>query len=220
MPRGGLVPERLVIIGAGGFGREAADVVEALNSATREPPWELVGIVDDGLSEINAERLRSRSLAYLGTVDDLLQRLERPHYVIGIGAPAVRKRIATRLDGRGFAAATLIHPAATLGSEVCVGAGSVICAGSRITTNVTVGRHVHVNPNCTVGHDSRLDDYVSMNPASSVSGECVVETGALIGVSATVLNQLTVGAAAVVGGGACVVRDVPGGVTVKGVPAR
>jgi serine acetyltransferase len=42
----------------------------------------------------------------------------------------------------------------------------------------------------------------------------------LVGVAAVVLNQLRVGRASTIGGGACVVRDVPSEVIVKGVPAR
>ena len=65
-----------------------------------------------------------------------------------------------------------------------------------------------------------LEDFVSVNPSASVSGECVVETGVLIGVAAVISNQLRVGAGAVVGAAACAVRDVPPDLVVKGVPAR
>ena len=212
--------EDLVIVGAGGFGRETADVVEAVNQTAGPSPWRLLGLVDDALTPANARRLEARGLSHLGTIEDLLASDLRPRYVVGIGSPGVRRRVADRLDAAGFSAAVVVHPHATVGSEVSIGEGTVICAGARVTTNIRLGRHVHLNPNVTVGHDTDIGDFVSLNPACSVSGECTVGPEVLVGVGAVVLNQITVGAGAVVGAAACVVRDVEQGATVKGVPAR
>ncbi|MCW2738299.1 acetyltransferase [Nocardioides sp.] len=214
------MPEDLVIVGAGGFGRETADVVEAINVTAASPLWRLLGVVDDSLSPASASRVQAQSLQYLGSLDDLIKLDVRPRYVVGIGSPTVRRRIAERLDAAGFAAATLIHPQATIGSLVTIGSGSVVCAGARVTTNIQLGRHVHLNPNVTIGHDTTLGDFVSMNPASSISGDCVIEDEVLVDVGAVVLNQLVVGRGALVGAAACVVRNVLAGSTVKGVPAK
>ena len=210
----------LVVVGAGGFGREALDVVEDINAAAPSQVWNVVGVVDDAPSTVNLDRLAARRATYVGTVEDLLGRVDRPRYVVGIGSPSVRRSIAENLEAAGLNAATLVHPAATLGRPVEVGAGTVVCAGARVATNVTLGRHVHLTPNVSVGHDTTLGNFVSMNPASSVSGDCTIGEGVLVGVGAVVLNQLIVGANAVVGGGACVVTHVLSGATVKGVPAR
>lgn len=212
--------DHLVIIGAGGFGRETADVVKAINNVESEPPWNLVGVVDDSLSMENSARLEALRVPHLGSVADLINMDQRPRYVIGIGSPQVRRMLAGQLDAAGFHAATLVHPNASIGSHCTLGEGTVVLAGARLTTNICVGRHVHLNPNATVGHDTVLEDFVSMNPASSVSGDCVVQCGSLIGVAAVVLNGITVGAGALVGASACVVRDVSPAAVVKGVPAK
>lgn len=210
----------LVIIGAGGFGRETADVVEAVNATGDGPRWNLLGIVDDAPSPVNLARLSERGIDHLGSVEDLLRDPARPHFLVGIGAPAARRSVAERLEAAGLRAATVIHPDASVGTECLIGDGTVVLAGARVTTNVRLGRHVHLNPNATVGHDTVLDDFVSLNPAASVCGDCVVGPGVLIGVGAAVLQQRRIGAGAVVGAAACVLHDVAPGAVVKGVPAR
>jgi sugar O-acyltransferase (sialic acid O-acetyltransferase NeuD family) len=216
----------IVIVGAGGFGREVVDVIEAINAeaSTTDPSaaaWQLLGVVDDSPTEQNRDRLAARSVRYLGTTDEFLgQQHEAVSYVIGIGSPPVRRRLAERWDAAGHSAATLVHPSATLGAAVGIGPGSVLCAGARVTTNITLGQHVHVNPNVTIGHDTSIGDFTSLNPSSSISGDCVIGGEVLVGVGGIVLNALTVGDGATIGGAACAVRDVGPGTTVVGVPAR
>lgn len=217
------MPDTLVVVGAGGFGREVLDVVDAVNAAADTPVWTIAGVVDDGPTDANLAHLRSRGVTHLGTTADLLisNGSSRPtHYVVGVGNPPVRRTIAERLDAAGLAAATLLHPTVTRGHDVDVGPGSVLCAGVRLTTHIRIGRHVHLNLNATVGHDTKIGDFVSVNPLASISGDCVLDDEVLVGVSGVILNGLRVGRGSVVGGSACVVKDVPAEVVVKGVPAR
>lgn len=214
-----------MVIGAGGFGREVVDVVEAINiasaSAGETAPWDLLGVVDDAPTDANLERLADREVRHLGSLDDFLAHNRTGVlYAVGIGAPTVRRRIAERCDEAGLVGAVLVHPSVTMGARVTIGPGSVLCAGVRVTTNIAVGRHVHLNLNATIGHDTLIGDYVSINPLASISGDCVLDRGVLVGVAGVVLNGLRVGEGAVVGGAACAVKDVAPGTVVVGVPAR
>lgn len=214
----------VVVIGGGGFARETLDVINAENgsfeSRTGRPRWVVRGVVDDRLSAENGDRLERLGVTHLGGLDELEEADWRGWYVVGIGSTSVRRRVADRLDEAGFRAATVVHPSATMGADVRIGEGAVICAGVRLTTNIECGRHVHLNLNTTVGHDTKLGDFVSANPLAAISGDCTIGSGVLIGVGAVVLNGLDVGEGATVGGSACVVRNVDPGVVVKGVPAR
>lgn len=210
----------LVVVGAGGFGRETIDVIRALNKAAPFPVYDLLGVVDSGPSGTNLDRLHALEVAYLGTEKEWSLRSEKTHYLVGVGNPIARRQIAERFDKAGHTAATAVHPTVGVGSLTAISPGTVVCAGVQLSTNIKCGLHTHINANATVGHDVVLEDYVSLNPGSIVSGEVHCETEVLIGAGAVVLQGLTVGRGSVVGASACVTRSVSAGTVAKGVPAR
>lgn len=208
---------RIVVIGASGFGRECLDVLEAMKK--HGTSLDVLGVIDDAPSTKNLNRLEQRSISYLGPIEDWLDSAtSKVHYVLGIGNPQVRRKISTRLDDAGLTAFAAVHPSAVIGENTVLGPGTVICAGAVISTNVRFKRHVHVNPNATIGHDSILGDYVSVNPAGVVSGEVTLGTGVLVGASATVLQNLRVGDGSIVGAAALVTKNIPSEVVVTGIP--
>lgn len=210
-------PIPLVIVGCGGFGREVQDVVEALNATAADPPFDLLGYVDDAPTPENLERIARRGARVVGDLPWLRSAPPEVQYVIGIGSPAVKARIDARLADR--PSPVLVHPRATVGGDVEFGPGTVVCAGAVLTTNLRIGRHVHVNLLCSVGHDGVIGDHVSINPLVAVSGDVRIGPRVMVGTHAAILQGKSIGEDAVVGGAAMVVRDVPAGVTVKGVPA-
>lgn len=211
--------ERVVVIGAGGFGRETLDVVEACIAAGA--PWQLAGVVDDGPRPVDLERLADRGVAFLGTEAEWLPTVTGDErFVVAIGSPAIRERVARRLTAAGLQAVTAVHPRAVIGSQARIGVGVVVTAGVQVSTNVTLGDHVHLNPASIIGHDAVLAPFVSVNPGAIVSGNVVVESAVLLGAGSVVLQGLTVGAGSTVGAAACATKDVAAGTTVVGVPAR
>lgn len=206
----------LVIIGAGGFGREVLDVVTAINR--ERPRWGFRGFVSDDPPP--SAILARLSAQWLGDVASFLRTTEPCHYVVGVGDSHARDQLRQLSDAAGLVPATLVHPSATIGSDVQIQAGTVICSHVSITTSVRIGQHVHINLHSTIGHDCQLGDCVTVNPLVAVSGGATLESRVTMGTHSSVLQGLTIGERAFVGAGAVVTRDVDPGTTVVGIPAR
>lgn len=211
----------LVIIGCGGFGREVADVVNAINAmAVPERAWNLLGFLDDNPSSVDRDRVERLGLKVLGRVPECASELTGISYVVGIGNGYARQKLSNFADAAGLVPATLIHPRANIGADTIIGAGSILCSGVEVTTNVSIGRHVNIDRNSAVGHDTILDDFSTINPLVAISGNCYVGVNANLGTHSAILPGVRVGDGSVVGAAACVTRDVPSLVVVKGVPAH
>lgn len=211
----------LVVIGAGGFGREVLDILESINEHSRLPEIRVIGVIDDSPSTATISRLEDRGYVHLGGLAEWLAAGVEATYIVAIGNPLVRSKICSEIDANStLEPFTAVHPSAVVGSAVRLGKGSVICAGVQVSTNVNIGDHVHLNPGAIIGHDTDLEDFVSINPGAVVSGEVHVRSTCLVGAGAVVLQGLTIGAGSTVGAGGVVTRDVGTDVVVKGVPAR
>ncbi|WP_425307207.1 NeuD/PglB/VioB family sugar acetyltransferase [Ammonicoccus fulvus] len=207
----------LVIIGAGGFGRETFGLVRDLNAEGEA--YELLGFLDDQLRDTSLlDRLGTLHLGPTEAIRDLGAGVR---FVVGIGNGGVRRRIGEQVSDWGFEPATLVHPTALIGPDVELGPGCVVAAGAQITTNVRVGRFVHVDRGTQVGHDCVIGDYVTLNPMVTVSGAVTLEAEVNAGTTSTILPGVRVAERVVIGAAAAVVHDVdePGAVVV-GVPAR
>lgn len=203
----------ILIVGAGGHGRETLGIVDALDTE-----WEFLGFVDDGPGV--PERLERLHAEIIGDIDSLRTGWADAAHVIAIGSGGLRRRLDARLSAWGREAVALVHPRATLGADVELGPGVVVAAGAHLTTNVRLGRHVHVNVGAVVSHDCRVGAYSTLSPGVYLNGEVTVGDEVFLGTGAIVTPGCHLGDGARVGAGAVVLGDVPAGVTAVGVPAR
>lgn len=205
---------KLYVFGAGGYGREVAWLAEqawggqvAVELVVDKPEYVTTDINGLGV----------RLLAHI--IPDASAR-----FVVAIGDPAARRRIAALCRAASLRETLIVHPRAELSRLVEIGEGTIICAGVIATTNIRIGQHVHVNLNCTIGHDAVIGDYATLSPGVHVSGHVHIGEGAFIGTGANIINgsadvPLVIGEGAVVAAGACVTKPVDAGALVAGVPA-
>lgn len=211
--------EQLAIYGAGGFSREVAWIVDACNKI--EHRYELVCFIDDS-EKFHGKRLNEIPVMSFEEASGKFQDLK---VVSGIGNPKTRQKLMDKVAASSLQTTTLIYPDVQHSRWVTIGEGTVICAGNLITTNITIGRHVQINLDCTIGHDVILDDYSTLAPGVHVSGYVTIGKRAYIGTGAVFINgteesPLIIEDDVIVGAGACVTKSVKAGLTVVGVPAK
>ncbi len=208
--------EKVVIIGAGGFGREVLDVLEAVNQV--QPTYDILGfVVDPGYQ---TPGMILNDIPILGYYDWLESHKTEVKATCGVGAPAARYRLIRKAEQIGVQFFSAIHPRAILTRWVNLGAGSIITAGCILTNNIRIGEHVHLNLDCTIGHDVVIEDFVTVSPGVHVSGNVTLKQGCFIGTGANLIEGKTLGAWSVVGAGSVVVKDIPENATAVGVPAE
>ncbi|MED3667079.1 acetyltransferase [Geobacillus kaustophilus] len=206
----------IVIYGAGGFAREVAYLIEIINE--KKVTWNLKGYIDD-----NPENTGKILNGYpvLGTSEWLLSLNQEINVVIGIGSPRVKKLIYNKLkDYSHIKFPNIIHPDVRISNTNKIGMGNIICEGNILTCNIEIGNFVIVNLNCTIGHDTVIEDYTTILPNSSISGNVRLKEGVDFGTNATIIQGVSVGEYAIIGAGAVIVKDIPPHCTAVGVPAK
>jgi sugar O-acyltransferase (sialic acid O-acetyltransferase NeuD family) len=207
----------LVVVGAGGFGRETAEAVRALNAAGAR--WRLAGYLDD---EPARHGMVIDGVPVLGGTEEL-QNMPDASVVVCTARPGdygSRPRIVDRLALPPERYATIIHPSASVSSTSRIGPGTVLLAQTVLTAAVTVGSHVAIMPHVILTHDDVIGDFTTMASGVCLGGNVHVGRCAYIGAGALVREQRSIGMCALVGMGAVVTRDVPPHEVWAGVPAR
>lgn len=206
----------VVVVGAGGHGREVADVIHAMNRVA--PRHELLGFIVE--PPYGSPGTIVNDLPILGGFDWLEGRGGQVRAVCGVGEPELRRRFAQTLRGLGVELIQAVHPTAVLTEWTTLGAGCVVMACSVLSNQVRLGDNTHVNMGCTVSHDCVLEDLVTLSPGVHLAGGVTVEQGCTVGTGASVIPRRRLGAWSTVGAGCVVIRDVEPRSTVAGVPGR
>jgi sugar O-acyltransferase (sialic acid O-acetyltransferase NeuD family) len=204
----------MIIVGAKGFAKEVLEVLHQLNQLDHLVFYDDVNEDAPAFLYGQFPVLRNKEAAahYFKTVDS--------RFTIGIGNPALRKKLALEFEAVGGIFTSTISPLAQIGHYGnSIGEGSNIMTGTVLTNDVKIGEGVLINLNCTVGHDSTIGDFVEMSPGVHISGNCKIGSYSNIGTNATILPKVTIGENVIIGAGSVVTKDIPDNCLVVGIPA-
>ena len=205
----------IVIYGAGGLGREVAQLLDDLNA--QNPQWSVLGFLSD---DATSHGRIVGDLPVLGGNEWVHARTTPIAIAMGVGGPALKRRLVERVRTPVASFPTLVHPSAVVGRRVDLAEGTIVCAASVITVDIRVGAFSTVNLCCTIGHDAVLGEYTTLAPSVNVSGNVTVGDGTDLGTGSKVIQGVSIGEWSIVGAGAVVSRNLPANVTAVGVPAK
>lgn len=208
----------LIIIGGGGQARVIIDLVRCLDG------YDVLGVLDDyargtvaGFDEV----------PILGTLEDVglyvkTSKVPRIQFVTALGDNTTRRQVVERLvtEHGELAFSTLVHPGASVASNVTLGAGTVVAAAAVVQTCTTLGRHCIVNTSASLDHDNTLGDFASIAPGVVTGGGVTIGEQAFVGIGSVISHGISVGHNAMIAAGSLVVSDVADDAMVLGSPAK
>lgn len=208
--------KKIVILGAGGFAREVAWLIEEINN--KNPEWDLLGFIEEGNKHVGSVLNNYKILGDFKWI--INSRLDNLFYICAVGDPKLKLKFSEAAENLNLKPATLIHPDVKMSNYNMIGKGTIICAGCIITVNTQIGKHVIINIDSTIGHDSIIGDYSTILPSVNISGNVKIGIGCNIGTSVAIINKISIGSNTIIGAGATVTKDLPGNCTALGTPAK
>jgi len=205
--------DRIIIVGAGGFGRE---VLQWARHAWPEHAAKIAGFVSEDHAKLDGH---STTLPILGAPDSF-EPQSGDGLLLAIGIPRVRRGVAEQFEARGGRFLTLIHPTTIVANTARIGQGTIICPYAIVSDAVRLGRYVLVNYHASLGHDASAGDFSVLSPYSGLGGHAAVETDVFLGMHVTVGPRIRVGSGGTVAANSCVLQHSPPNSMIFGVPGR
>jgi sugar O-acyltransferase (sialic acid O-acetyltransferase NeuD family) len=201
----------LLIVGAGGFGREMLSYIEDDN-----PLFRVKGFLDsrtDALSATPREvAIVGDPLTYVPCADDV--------FIAALGDPQERFKFTAELRRRDVDFATVAHPRANVSKHANIGRGCMIGPGVGISVDTHIGEFTCIQEYTVIGHDARIGDWCQINSHCTIAGGARIGNFVTIHPNCVVTSRAVIGDGVTVAPGSVVIGKIPPGITVLGNPAR
>ena len=208
--------KQLVIIGAGGFGREVADTIERINQ--HEHQYDVLGYADDNQALWNT---KINGLKVLGG-KEWLKEFSRDRHIFAVMAIAnatVKRSLADYLNGC-IQWENIIDPSAIISPYAEMGIGNIVQPFVVIGPNTKIGNHCMFNLRTNMGHDAKTEDFISAMSMCDITGGVFIKEGSYLATSVAIVPGVVIGKNAFICAGSVVLKDVEDDAQVIGYPAK
>ena len=204
----------LGIYGAGGLGREVLELAKQINENSNR--WKEIVFIDDA----EYVSLSRKNIVY--TWEEIIDKfgVNDIEVCIAIGEPAIRAKLANKINNENYKLATLIHPSVYIPDSTKIGQGVIISLNDSISCDITIHNNVYIHPTACIGHDSIIYENTVISSFVDIAGNCMVGENTYIGLHVCLKEGISVGSETIVGVSSAVLRDLPDNVIALGNPAR
>ena len=227
--------KNLIIIGAGGFGREV--LMMAIDNPCNGVDWVVKGFLDNRPNVLDGFAKDANKVAYaMDFSQEQRARYRRDQPILGdplsykpeegdvflcaLGDPAQRRKYVEPLLAKGAEFIRLVHPLSVVSAFASIGPGSIIGAYVSLSPDCHIGQHVTVSYGAVLGHDTTVADWAEIGTHCLVGGNVRVGSSARIYPGAVITPKSNIGEQAVVAAGSVVFKSVRANTTVIGNPAK
>lgn len=204
---------KIIIVGAGGFGRELLQWIKDINAV--KPTWVIAGFIDDDVHALDGVETDT---PIIGTIKDW-QPQEDEEFALAMGSPALKRKIVGIMKAKGAKFATIIHPTALLSPFAHYGEGFIMFPYSKLSCNSTVGDFVTLL-STPIGHDNVIGEYTVISGGCNIVRNVKIGKDVFLAAGVCIAQDVVIGDGAYLGLGSVVLKDVEAGKKVFGNPAR
>jgi len=198
--------KKFVLIGAGGHAKVCYDIAEKMEK------WDNILVLDDDPDNDYFD--------IAGSLNDAPKYAKDSDFFVAIGDNETRMSMTKKLNELDASIAKLIHPQATISSNVIIEEGTVVMAGVVINSATEIGKGCIINTSSSINHDNVISDFVHISPGAHLAGSVSVGEKTWIGIGANIINNLTIGKDTIIGAGSLVINSISESGTYIGVPAK
>lgn len=205
--------KQLVIIGAGGFGRELLEMIPDVFPEDRYTVKGFLAQDDGGLADYGIDvPVLADPLVYEPDASD--------RFLLAIGYMDVRRATVQALEAKGGQFETFVHPLARVARTAQIGRGAVVYPFAVVSNNARLDSHVHLNYFASVGHDCRLGRYCLLAPYATLNGFVDLSDEVYISTHATVAPGRRLGYRSKLSANSACMHDSGENMMIFGVPGR